>query len=227
MSSHYKMVVFDMAGTTVDEQNLVYKILHQTLVDDGYDCSLEMVLAIGAGKEKKMALKDILIELGVFAPQLTAASLHSLFKVKLKDAYNHAPILPMPGTEMVFAYLKQMGIKVILNTGYDRSTAEQLIQRLGWLVGEQIDGLITASDVSISRPAPNMIDFAMQQFGIEESVTVVKVGDSIIDIEEGKNAGCGLTIGITTGAHDVNMLQLAEPNHIIHQLSDLILLLHS
>jgi len=227
MNSHYEMVVFDMAGTTVDEQNLVYKMLHQTLVDDGYDCSLEMVLAIGAGKEKKAALKDILIELGVFAPQLTAASLHSLFKERLKEAYLLAPITPMPGAEIVFAQLKLMGIKVILNTGYDRATAYQLIQRLGWVVGEQIDGLITASDVSLSRPAPDMIDLAKQQFGIEESNTIVKVGDSIIDIEEGKNAGCGLTIGITTGAHNAHMLQLAEPNHIIHQLSDLILLLHS
>lgn len=168
-----------------------------------------------------------MIELGVFAPQLTAASLHSLFKVRLKDAYLHARILPMPGAELVFAYLKQMGVKVVLNTGYDHATAEQLIQRLGWVVGEQIDGLITASDVPLSRPAPDMIDLAKQQFGIEESSTIVKVGDSIVDIEEGKNAGCGLTIGITTGAHDAHMLQLAEPNHIIHQLSDLMLLLHS
>lgn len=227
MTSHYEMVVFDMAGTTVDEQNLVYKLLHQTLVDDGYDCSLDMVLAIGAGKEKKAALQDILIELGVFAPQLTAASLHSLFKDRLKEAYLQAPILPMPGAEMVFAQLTQMGLKVVLNTGYDRATAEQLLHRLGWVIGEQINGLITASDVTKSRPAPDMIELAMQQFGIDQSANVVKVGDSIIDIEEGKNAGCGLTIGITTGAHDAHMLQLAEPNHIIHQLSELILLLHS
>ena len=54
---------------------------------------------------------------------------------------------------------------------------------------------------------------------------VAKVGDSIIDIEEGKNAGCALSIGITTGAHSFEQLQTAMPNFIIDnllQLKDLV-----
>jgi phosphoglycolate phosphatase-like HAD superfamily hydrolase len=50
----------------------------------------------------------------------------------------------------------------------------------------------------------------------------VKVGDSIIDIEEGKNAGCALSIGITTGAHSYEQLASANPNHIINHLSELL-----
>jgi phosphoglycolate phosphatase-like HAD superfamily hydrolase len=51
---------------------------------------------------------------------------------------------------------------------------------------------------------------------------VIKVGDSIIDIEEGKNAGCKLSIGITTGAHTYVQLASANPNGIIHHLSQLL-----
>jgi phosphoglycolate phosphatase-like HAD superfamily hydrolase len=63
---------------------------------------------------------------------------------------------------------------------------------------------------------------AMTRFGIEKAADVAKVGDSIIDIEEGKNAGCSLTIGITTGAHTFEQLQQAKPDHIINNLLELL-----
>ncbi len=219
------MVVFDMAGTTINENNIVYKLLHQVLIDDGYDCSLDLVLAIGAGKEKKAALKDILIELGVFAPDNIAERLHQIFNDKLANIYTTAPIVSMDGAEELFAQLKLMEIKVVLNTGYDSKTAHFLLQKLHWEIGNHIDGLITASDVLHGRPSPDMIFLAMQQLHITDANLVVKIGDSIVDIEEGKNANCGLTIGITTGAQDEQMLQMANPDYIIHHLQDILLLI--
>ena len=219
------MVVFDMAGTTINENNIVYKLLHQVLIDDGYDCSLELVLAIGAGKEKKAALKDVLIELGVFAPDNIAGRLHQIFNDKLATIYTTAPIVSMDGAEELFAQLKLMEIKVVLNTGYDSKTAHFLLQKLHWEIGNHIDGLITASDVLHGRPSPDMIFLAMQQLQITDPNLVVKIGDSIVDIEEGKNAHCGLTIGITTGAQDEQMLQMANPDYIIHHLQDILLLI--
>ncbi|MBT9483417.1 HAD-IA family hydrolase [Sediminibacterium sp.] len=225
MKKKISMVVFDMAGTTINENNIVYKLLHQVLIDDGYDCSLDLVLAIGAGKEKKAALKDILIELGVFAPDNIAERLHQIFNDKLATIYTTAPIVSMDGAEELFAQLKLMEIKVVLNTGYDSKTAHFLLQKLHWEIGNHIDGLITASDVLHGRPSPDMIFLAMQQFHITDANLVVKIGDSIVDIEEGKNANCGLTIGITTGAQDEQMLQMANPDYIIHHLQDILLLI--
>ncbi|HQS24887.1 MAG: hypothetical protein B7Y11_07550 [Sphingobacteriia bacterium 24-36-13] len=225
MKKKISMVVFDMAGTTINENNIVYKLLHQVLIDDGYDCSLDLVLAIGAGKEKKAALKDILIELGVFAPDNIAERLHQIFNDKLANIYTTAPIVSMDGAEELFAQLKLMEIKVVLNTGYDSKTAHFLLQKLHWEIGNHIDGLITASDVLHGRPSPDMIFLAMQQLHITDANLVVKIGDSIVDIEEGKNANCGLTIGITTGAQDEQMLQMANPDYIIHHLQDILLLI--
>ena len=58
-----RMVVFDMAGTTVDEDNVVYKTLQSEINKAGFSFSLEQVLAEGAGKEKRQAIKDILLPL--------------------------------------------------------------------------------------------------------------------------------------------------------------------
>ena len=118
--------------------------------------------------------------------------------------------------------MRERGIKVVLNTGYDRATAEGLINKIGWLIGPDIDALVTASDVTHGRPGPDMIHRAMELTGVSVAENVVKVGDSEIDIEEGKNAGCGMTFGITTGAQLESQLQQSEPTAVIASLRELL-----
>ena len=48
--------------------------------------------------------------------------------------------------------------------------------------------------------------------------SVIKIGDSAIDILEGKNAGCSLNIGITTGAQTKEQLSVANPDFIIDNI---------
>ncbi|MEZ5941408.1 MAG: hypothetical protein R3C18_08460, partial [Planctomycetaceae bacterium] len=56
---------------------------------------------------------------------------------------------------------------------------------------------------------------------VKSSDAVAKIGDSTIDIEEGKNAGCGMTFGITTGAQTESQLGSADPTHVVGSLADL------
>jgi phosphoglycolate phosphatase-like HAD superfamily hydrolase len=67
-----------------------------------------------------------------------------------------------------------------------------------------------------------MIELAMQKFEIADPGVVVKIGDSIIDIQEGQQAGCGLSIGITTGAHNVAQLKSANPDYVIDDLLEIV-----
>ena len=217
-----KMVVFDMAGTTVDENNVVYKTLQKVINLAGYNFTLEQVLETGAGKEKLAAIKDIIGLKHREQPVELANNIYTDFVKELEIAYNTFELKAQSGAEDLFAALKAKNILVVLNTGYNKETANFILDKLGWQVGVQIDGLITASDVVNNRPQPDMILLAMQKFGITNASEVVKVGDSAIDIEEGKNAGCSLNIGITTGAHTYEQLQAAKPDHIIIHLTDLL-----
>ncbi|MGB3079447.1 MAG: phosphonatase-like hydrolase [Saprospiraceae bacterium] len=217
-----EMVVFDMAGTVIDEQNVVYKTLHETLTEAGINTDFETVLALGAGKEKKIAIADLVSYIvGSQDPKLIQ-DLFDSFRKKLEAAYLNLHILPQPGAETVFEELKKRNILIILNTGYDRPTAESLLEKLEWRVGKEIDYLVTASDVYAGRPEPDMIEKAMEYYDIENEEHVIKVGDSIVDIEEGRNAGCRYVIGVTTGAHNHSQLMSAEPTHIIDHLSELL-----
>lgn len=220
-----RMIVFDMAGTTVDEDNVVYKTLHREINKAGFDFSLEQVLATGAGKEKLQAIRDIMALHVALPDEATVNTVYKCFADELVKAYNSIPLKPQPGAEEIFRALREDHILVVLNTGYNAQTAKAILAKLSWQTGKQIDGLITASDVQNGRPNPDMILLAMQKGGIKNASEVVKVGDSIIDVEEGKNAGCKLSIGITTGAHSYQQLATAKPDHIIHHLSELLALI--
>jgi phosphonatase-like hydrolase len=220
-----KMVVFDMAGTTVNENNVVYKCLRQAINEKGYNFTLDQVLAEGAGKEKLQAIKSVLNVYANVDDDGISGEIYQRFVLLLEDAYNTLDVLPQDNAVALFQALKQSGILVVLNTGYNRKTAEKLLAKLGWQKSVDIDALVTASDVPENRPNPDMIWHAMKEFGITDAAQVVKVGDSIIDIEEGQNAGCGLSVGITTGAHTFGQLQSAAPDYIIDNLIELLPLL--
>jgi phosphonatase-like hydrolase len=217
-----RMVVFDMAGTTINEDNVVYKTLRQAINEAGFDCSLDEVLQEGAGKEKLQAIKSILKTFAGREDDALANTIYTRFAGLLSVAYDALDILPQPHAVELFTALHQKEVLVVLNTGYNAPTAQSLLNKLGWQKGTTIDGLITATDVQNNRPHPDMIILAMQQFGISSGAEVVKVGDSIIDIEEGRNARCALSIGITTGAHSFEQLQSAKPDFIIHDLMELL-----
>ena len=216
-----QLVVFDMAGTTVDEDNVVYKTVRAAINAAGYSFTQDQVQEAGAGKEKSQAIRDVLSLDGQNHSDDEVAAIFDDFKPRLQAAYAMLNVQEQPGATETFAKLRQSGIKVVLNTGYDRTTAESLLVKIGWTVGKEIDGLVTASDVQNGRPAPDMIWLAMQQTGVKSSQSVVKIGDSIIDIEEGKNAVCGMTFGVTTGAQTKSQLSSAEPTHIVDSLGEM------
>jgi phosphonatase-like hydrolase len=220
-----KLVVFDMAGTTIDEDNVVYKTLQQSIELAGFPCSLEQVLAEGAGREKYQAIQQILQVFHHVDDETVYKTIFADFVIRLSAAYQHLQVQPMPGALELFHQLRNHNCKVVLNTGYNITTAQTLLHKLGWKESVDYDALITASDVSNSRPAPDMIQLAFQKFQLTNGNETVKVGDSVIDIEEGRNAGCRLCIGITTGAHTREQLLSAHPDAIIDNLLQLIPLL--
>lgn len=223
-----KLCVFDMAGTTVNEDNLVYKTVQQAIASIGVNTSLDDCLAYGAGKEKRQAIIDILAHqyhAGNVDKDMNiehaADKAFAIFTDLLANAYHTGTISAFDGMNDFFHFLRKQGIKIVLNTGYNRPTAEKIITIIGWKIGVDIDGLITADDVINGRPHPDMIQLAMRQTGISDSRYVLKAGDSAIDIEEGKNAACGQTVGVLSGAQHQAQLSAANPDKIVERLTDL------
>ena len=217
-----KLVVFDMAGTTVDEDNVVYKTVRAAINAAGYEFSQDQVQAAGAGKEKSQAIRDVLALDGNPHPDDEVAVIFADFKNRLKQAYADLEVREMSGASDVFKMLRERGTKVVLNTGYDRATAEGLVEKIGWQLGTDIDALVTASEAANGRPAADMINIAMEITGVMDPAEVAKIGDSQIDIEEGQNAKCGKTFGVTTGAQTRQQLEEAGPTAVVDSLGEML-----
>lgn len=228
--SDIKLCVFDMAGTTVNEDNLVYKTVRNAINEalqsagkSDKQVDLDLCLEYGAGKEKNKAIYDILNTLGLSGSEVEflTDTAFITFKQSLEIAYSKDTLSEFEGMSALFEQLKASGRNVVLNTGYDVKTANKIMTILGWSVGNQIDALVTADDVENGRPAPDMITLAMKKFNIDNSQQVLKAGDSGIDIEEGQNAGCGLVLGVLSGAQNEQQLVKYSPDAILDKLTEL------
>jgi phosphonatase-like hydrolase len=213
-----ELLVLDMAGTTIDEDNVVYKTLTDAVNGYGYEVSLEKVLSTCAGMEKLEAIISLLREID--GNEKDAPAIFENFSYQLKESYRNLEVKPINGTEDFLLTMKARSKKIVLNTGYTSEIAQQLLKKLNWKENIHFDALITADDVSESRPSPEMIRLAMKKFSITEAEKVLKAGDSVIDIEEGKNAGCGLTIAVLSGAQNRTELEKAEPDYIFNTISE-------
>ncbi|WP_080777315.1 HAD-IA family hydrolase [Chryseobacterium phocaeense] len=213
-----ELLVLDMAGTTINEDNVVYKTLTAAVNNHGYQVTLDKVLSSCAGMEKLEAITSLLKEIN--GNEADAPVIFQDFSEQLKEAYRGLDVKPINGTENFLLKMKSMNKIVVLNTGYTSEIARQLLDKLQWKESIHFDALITADDVSESRPSPEMIYLAMKKFNISEPGNVLKAGDSVIDIEEGKNAGCGLTVAVLSGAQNRTELETAHPDYIFNTISE-------
>jgi beta-phosphoglucomutase-like phosphatase (HAD superfamily) len=120
-----KMVVFDIAGTTVNENNVVYKIVQKAINEKGFNVSLKQVLVECAGKEKLHAIKSVLSVYLNNNDGALANDVYQRFVVLLEDAFSTVDILPNGNAEKLFEELHKREILVVLNTGYNSQTASR------------------------------------------------------------------------------------------------------
>ncbi len=219
-----KLVIFDMAGTTVKDDDHVSEAFQSALAKENLHLSISEINPI-MGFKKPEAISIILKK---HFPEHAADSaladrIHRNFVKTMLHYYTESKTLSaLPNVEQTFAKLKAAGIKTGLNTGFSRDIAELILNRLQWKEKGFIDFLAASDDVENGRPNPAMINNIMQEAGITNPLEIVKVGDTMVDIQEARNAGCSIAVAITTGAYTRNELEVYTPDYIIDDMAELI-----
>jgi phosphonatase-like hydrolase len=216
-----ELVVFDMAGTTVNDDDSVNRCLRSALAAAGLSVSSAQVNAV-MGLPKPTAI-GILIEQSGSRNELRdqVDSIHVDFVSRSIAFYRNDPsVYEVPGTTRVFEVLKSAGIRVALDTGFNRSIARVILDRLGWSQSPVVDATICSDEVSQGRPHPDMIQILMSRFGVADPQRVAKVGDTPVDLQEGERAGCGLVVGVTGGTHSRQELEPYYHNGLIKTIAD-------
>jgi phosphonatase-like hydrolase len=144
---------------------------------------------------------------------------HADFVARMKRHYAENPeVREIAGAKAVFAELRSAGIKVALNTGFSREIVDVILARLDWT--NAIDASIASDESPRGRPHRDMIHLLMARLRTTDPRCVAKVGDTPADLQEGANAGCGLIIGVTTGAFTRDQLEPHPYTHILDSLTD-------
>jgi phosphonatase-like hydrolase len=214
------LVVFDMAGTTVNDDDSVNRCLRAALGAVGLTVVASDVNAV-MGLKKTEAIVTLIERSGQFdSLGGRIDSIHRDFVARCIEFYERDPsVHEVPGATGVFKRLRGNGIRVALDTGFDRSIARVILERLGWSDGGLIDASICSDEVARGRPNPDMILRLMAELGIAEPQRVAKVGDTPADLHEGFNAGCGLVVGVTRGTHTREQLERHPHTHLIETIA--------
>lgn len=94
-----------------------------------------------------------------------------------------------------------------------------LLAALGWEAGT-VDAVICGDDVPQGRPAPYMIFRCMEATGALSVGRVANVGDTVLDLRAGYNAGVRLNVGVLTGAHGRDLLAAEPHTHLLASVAD-------
>jgi phosphonatase-like hydrolase len=217
-----ELVVFDVAGTTVDDGDAVNRCLRETLVTAGLEVTRDQING-HMGLPKPVAIRA-LVEGTALAADVEA--LHNDFIGRMSAYYATDPAVgEVPCISRLFSALRAADIKVALNTGFSREIMDILLTRLGWVADELVDATVTSDEVASGRPSPDMIARLKVLLHVGNPGNVAKVGDTPADLEEGTNAHCGLVIGVTWGTHTRVQLRQAPHTHIVDTIEELASLL--
>jgi phosphonatase-like hydrolase len=216
------LVVFDMAGTTIQDNG---GMVLTSLVDAARGLDLpstpeELNAMMGMDKREVFTiLAERRYPAGSDdAKDLAGAALASFIE-SMRATYSRT-LAPIPGAEETFAFLRERGIKVATDTGFDAVIGGMILDRLNWR-GRLVDTAVFSTEVARGRPAPYMIFEAMQRLGVLDVRRVIKIGDSPADLEEGANAGCGEVIGVLSGAHTAATLGPVPHTRLLASVADL------
>ncbi len=217
------LVVFDMAGTTVEDNNNVAEVLQSALKAFGYAVTIEEVNVV-MGYPKPVAIQHLLEQHAgkeIAADEAYVAEIHERFAKEMVEYYKlDEHIKEKKGATGVFRKLREKGIKVALDTGFSRDIADTIFDRLGWIKGEHYDISITSDEVVNGRPHPDMIFRAMELTKTTSAQEIAKVGDTLSDLQEGNAAGCRYVIGITTGSYSHEELEREQHTHLAGSLEE-------
>jgi len=209
-----RAVILDWAGTTVDHGSMApIRVLQKVFADRGIAIS-EQEARRDMGVLKKDHIRSLL-----GTPRIADAWRHRYQQAPGEDAVEalFTDFIPqqisclaecssvISGVPDTVQRLRRRGLKIGSSTGYTRPMLEVLLPHAA-KQGYAPDCALCPDDVGAGRPWPWMIYENSVRMKVHPLEAVVKVGDTITDIEEGLNAGTW-AIGVSqTG----NMIGLTE-----------------
>lgn len=213
------LVVFDMAGTTIEDSGQVPEAFTTVLRRHGIEITDDALRAV-RGASKRDAIRHFVVRHHKTGIDALTDRIFNDFRDHLAKLFKAGGVKPVVGAAETFHWLRGLGVRIALNTGFDRLTTELIIDAVGWKTGVA-DAIICGDDVALGRPAPYLIFRSMEATGVTSVHQVMCVGDTVLDMQAGRNAGARYVVGVLSGAHKKEQLEKEPHTHLIASVADL------
>lgn len=217
-----ELVVFDLGGTTIEDKGQVPEAFTTVLRAYGIEVTDEALRTV-RGASKREAIRQFVERQFPGEDSEIATRTERIFtdfRKHLVMKYTDDGVSAIPGAVDTFVWLHNHGLKVALNTGFDRTITELILRAVEW-EKDTVDAVICGDDVPQGRPAPYLIFRAMETTGVISVHRVVNVGDTVLDLQTGWNAGVRWNIGVLSGAHTKEQLEKAQHTHLLSSVAEL------
>lgn len=227
------MIMFDISGTTIEDDLGVRDCLYKAAKEFKLDTSEEEIhihqgmnkihlyqFLIAKSKGKVINIQD-------FEKKKDPETLEEAKKIfdrytELMIEHYKREVKEIPGTSDTFRWCKKNGIKVATDTGFHHDVMATILEEVGWLKDGLVDLAVDVEHIpgNIGRPAPFMIYHAMTELNVQSIHEVVKIGDTPADMLEGYNAGCRAVIAVLSGSRPLTSYTKYRHTHVIESVAD-------
>jgi phosphonoacetaldehyde hydrolase len=207
-----KAVVFDWAGTTVDFGcQAPARVFREIFLQEGIEISMDEA-RLPMGLNKKDHIRTIGQMSGVSERWLQirnqAFSEEDVERMFLNFIPRQIKLLPaycdlVPGAVEAMQFLREQGIRIGSSTGYDRAMMD-IVEAEANRQGFRVDFIACSGDVPTGRPAPYMLYLNFIALQVYPPAAVIKIGDTIADIEEGLNGGVW-SVGVVDSSNEMGL----------------------
>ncbi|MFD3314211.1 phosphonatase-like hydrolase [Streptomyces sp. NPDC058656] len=211
-----RLVVLDMAGTTVADGGLVERAFTAAAQRLGADpeAMLDYVRAT-MGESKISVFRHL------FGEEAKAQEANKAFEEAYAELVDGGLVAPIPGAREAIEQLRSQGRTVVLTTGFARTTQDAILAALGWQDLVPLT-LCPADAGGRGRPYPDMVLSAFLRTAAADDVRqIAVVGDTSYDMLSGVRSGAGMVVGVLTGAHDENALRAAGATQVLGSVAEL------
>jgi HAD superfamily hydrolase (TIGR01509 family) len=201
-------VLFDVDGTLLDTNYLHVLAWWRACRDGGHDhvTMAQLHRAIGMASE-------LLSEQVLGRQDEKVIEAHGDRFEELRELAQ-----PMPGAADLVRACHDRGLTTVLATSAKADDLDWMLPAIG--AGDAVSGSTTSEDVEQSKPAPDLLQAALDAHGLDAARTTV-VGDTVWDVQAATRAGLPC-VGLTCGGISAQELREAGAVEVYDDPADLL-----
>ena len=206
-----KGILLDLDGTIVDSKEAYLEAVKAAFAAIGRKIvNIKIAMEIPRRLEQNLSISNLIK--GIDAQKFLGAYLNAYYQVTAIKTK------PMPNVSETLKKLSQKAPLALITMRYvPKEKVIKELEKFG--LAKHFELVITALDTHHPKPSPEALIKCAKQLSIQISECAV-VGDSVVDIRAGKNAGMK-AIAVLSGIFTRNELEKEKPNLILKSINEL------